>query len=107
MRIPMKAKQRFVYAGHNIRPGQQFEAHSESNARFLTQVGRADRVIPAGTPTYQTRALVAAPPVQEVTVRSSTWVGNQSPSPFAPTAPSGAAAPKRSPGRPRAKKIDE
>ena len=51
MRVPMTAKRNFVYAGHNYRAGQEFEAHSESNARFLVQVGHAER--------YQTRAILA------------------------------------------------
>lgn len=60
MKIPMQAKRRHVYAGHDIKAGQIYEVQSENNARFLEQVGHAQRYIPPA-PTYGTRAMTAAP----------------------------------------------
>ena len=97
MRVPMTAKRGFVYAGHNYRAGQEFEAHSESNARFLTQVGHAERTAPPAVPVYQTRMMVAAPVVPMVTETKSEEIPAwQADAPL-----------RRGPGRPRTKKTDE
>ena len=117
MRVPMTAKRGFVYAGHNYRAGQEFEAHSESNARFLVQVGHAERapkVAPA--PTYQTRMMVAAPVLE--TQRSTVIFDDDATWPESPGPAGvhgsvgvegvpGAPPVKRGPGRPRTKKTDE
>lgn len=65
MAIQMQAKRRHVYAGRNIKAGQVYTAQSESNARFLEQVGHAQRYTPPA-PTYGTRAMTAATPVPSV-----------------------------------------
>ncbi len=71
MTVSMKARRAFPYAGKRLKAGQEFQARGESDARVLSAIGHAERVVapvivaPAPRPpaggTYRTRAIVAAP----------------------------------------------
>lgn len=66
MSIPLKAKRDFSYAMRRVRKGQDFDAQSADDARFLKEAGYAkDRPVEVEAPTYRTRMMTAEPPARE------------------------------------------
>lgn len=74
MKVPMTALKSQVYGGRRIKPGDDFEASGQTDARVLKALGRAKDRAPAAPPTpavgsppraaqsYSTRMLSAAAP---------------------------------------------
>lgn len=65
MKVSMKARRGFVYAGKRLRAGDQFQARGESDARILAGVGHAERVVVVGdsAAVYETRVMTSRPTV--------------------------------------------
>jgi hypothetical protein len=70
MSIPLKARRSFVYAGHRLKAGQDFDASGNSDANLLKAIGHAEDRRAAPTPDwkppaqYKTRIMTSEQPAK-------------------------------------------